>query len=70
MKKWWLNSQGAWGKWSETNERLIESEKKLSEANERLIDKKRQIQSLHNSRSYRLGRALTWPIRKLLYKKR
>ncbi len=79
----WDEARKGWKKWSENNERLIESEKKLSEtwkklceADERLveiekelIEKTQQIQSLLNSRSYRLGRALTWPIRKLLLKK-
>lgn len=73
----WDEARKGWKKWSENNERLIESEKKLSETNERLveiekelIEKTQQIHLLLNSRSYRLGSFLTWPVRKLLSLKR
>jgi len=59
VKRWRLHSQEAWEKWSETEERLIETEKEL-------IEKTEHIRFLLNSRSYRLGRFLTWPMRKLL----
>ncbi|MDL1967958.1 MAG: glycosyltransferase [Deltaproteobacteria bacterium] len=62
-----------WKKLCEVNNRLSESEKKLSEANEKLveiekklIEKTQQTYFLLNSRSYRLGSFLTWPVRKLL----
>ena len=68
-KKWWLTSKKTHSKWSETNQKLIDTEKRLSETNQKLIEKTQQIHLLQNSRWYRLGRILTWPIRKLLYKR-
>jgi glycosyltransferase involved in cell wall biosynthesis len=69
-----------WSQWQETNERLVAKEKELSEGwsqwqetNERLVAKDERIieinnyiEVLHNSYSFRLGRFLTWPLRKLL----
>jgi len=66
--KWRLSSADALEKLEETNFRLIDVDKKVSETNERLIEITQQMQSLLNSLSYRLGRFLTWPMRKLLNK--
>ena len=66
--KWRLSSEDALKKLEETNSHLIDADKKFSETNERLIETTQQMQSLLNSRSYRLGKALTWPMRKLLNK--
>ncbi|OQY59560.1 MAG: hypothetical protein B6245_06045 [Desulfobacteraceae bacterium 4572_88] len=63
--KWWRESQEAWGKWSETNANLLETEKKLAAANERLTEKTAQLRAVTNSRSYRMARALSWPLRRL-----
>ncbi|MBI4691726.1 MAG: glycosyltransferase [Nitrospirae bacterium] len=82
-KEWWLNSQEAWKevediskKLMETEQALSKTEEKLSWTTERLTETERKVQEktqhiniLLNSRSYLLGRALTWPVRKLLGKK-
>ena len=47
----WRSSQEAWKVWSETNDRLLTV---LAEGDR-----------LRSSKSYRLGRAVTWPLRKL-----
>jgi len=62
VKKWWTNSDEAWAKWFETNQRLNEVEHKLE-------GKIQEITSLRNSRSFRLGRALTWPLRQFFSKR-
>ncbi len=64
----------------ETNERLVAKEKELLEVHDKftftkqqladangwIVEKDKYIQALLNSRSYRLGRLLTWPLRKML----
>jgi len=62
-----------WEQWRETNERLVSANGQLvavsgqlDAANQQIIEKGKYIQALLNSRSYRLGRLLTWPLRKLL----
>src|SRR5208283_2496578 len=54
-QKWLQNAQEALGKQAETNRRLMEKEQNIA--------------ALLNSRDYRLGRALNWPVRKLLSRK-
>lgn len=54
----WKESQELWKKWNEINEQIKILENRVKEKDE-------QISSLLNSRSYRLGRLLTWPVRKL-----
>jgi len=68
--KWRLSSEDASKKLEETNSHLIDADKKFSETNERLIETTQQMQSLLNSRSYRLGKFFTWPMRKLLFFKK
>ncbi len=63
--KWHLNSQKSRDKWAEINEKLIETEQKLSEANQELNEKTKQSDMLLNSRTYRLGSALIWPVKKI-----
>ena len=65
-RKWRLNSQEAREISSELNERLAEVERRLSEMNQNLIEKTRQMSGLLNSASFRLGKTLIWPVRKLL----
>ncbi len=62
-----------WEKWKETNDLLIEKNKeahegweKWKETNGLLTEKTNELSALLNSRSYRLGRFLTWPIRRLM----
>ena len=75
----WKNAQEGWAKWQETNERLIErdeafarqadallrKDEELREKDDALHTAGQHLEALQNSRSYRLGRALTWPLRKL-----
>jgi glycosyltransferase involved in cell wall biosynthesis len=61
-RKWQVSSQEARGKMEEAKQRLIDTEQKL-------LGKIDEVQSLRNSRSFRLGRALTWPLRQILLKK-
>lgn len=65
--------QMGWEQWRETNERLVAANGQLvavsgqlDAANQQIIEKGKYIQALLNSRSYRLGRLLTRPLRKLL----
>lgn len=76
----WEEAHEAWQKWKETNERLIETDQQLAatdqqlaatnqqlvRAEERIQEKTEEINSLLNSTAFRLGRALTWPLRKVL----
>ncbi len=62
-----------WNLWQETNEKLVATEKELVEAQEKMtftlqqsVEKEKYIQTLLNSRSYRIGRLITWPLRKIL----
>jgi glycosyltransferase involved in cell wall biosynthesis len=64
-KKWWLHSQEAWKKFEESNLRLIETEKRLAETEGQLRETADHLWAVTHSRSFRLGRALTWPLRKL-----
>ena len=64
----WQNSQEAWKKWSETNDRLIEIGKALERTRGELEQTRRDLNTLKSSYSYRLGRALTWPLRKVFRK--
>jgi glycosyltransferase involved in cell wall biosynthesis len=57
--------QDAVNRWQETNKRLREAEQALREAEQALREKVLEITNLKTSKSFRLGRALTWPIRKL-----
>ncbi len=64
----WKEAHEAWQKWKETNERLIEMEQQLAATNRQLVQAEEKIEemnSLLNSTSFRLGRALTWPLRKV-----
>lgn len=75
----WIEAQKAWTKCSElgnmlseTNDRLVETHQALDETKSELAgteyalsEKVNHINLLLNSKSYRLGRALTWPLRKL-----
>lgn len=56
---------GKVAKLSETNQKLSEKVQKLSEANQKLSEAKRKLENQIKSRSYRLGRALTWLPRKV-----
>jgi glycosyltransferase involved in cell wall biosynthesis len=74
-KKWWLASQDAWKKVEESNLRLAETEQRLAGTEQRLAETKGELGetaahlwAVKNSRSFRLGRALTWPLRKVLGK--
>jgi len=65
--------QVGWMQWRETNERLVARDRELQmvweqwrDMNERLVAANEHIQTLLNSRSYRLGLLLSWPFRKLL----
>ncbi|MBA4374168.1 MAG: hypothetical protein C0402_15060 [Thermodesulfovibrio sp.] len=57
-------SQG-WSQWQETNDRLIVAEEALQKAKSDISALEGQMQAIHNSSSYRWGRLLTWPLRKL-----
>jgi glycosyltransferase involved in cell wall biosynthesis len=68
----WLEAQRAWKKWAEVDETLAETQNSLNETkselfatNNRLSAAEYHLQLVLNSKSYRLGRALTWPLRKL-----
>lgn len=52
-------------KWTEISERLIDTERKLSDADQKIREKTEQFDMLLNSRTYRLGSVLAWPVRKI-----
>jgi len=64
-KKWWLNSQEAWKKVEETGLRLTETEEARAIMESTLKETKDQLSAVIHSISFRLGRVLTWPVRKL-----
>ena len=64
-KKWWLNSQEAWKKVEETGLRLTETEEARAIMESTLKETKDQLLAVIHSISFRLGRVLTWPVRKL-----
>lgn len=53
----------------ETNNKLIETNKELVGTREELVGTREELKILTQSHSYRLGRVLTWPLRKLLGKR-
>jgi glycosyltransferase involved in cell wall biosynthesis len=65
----WQNAQEAWGKWSEANDRLVEIDKELERTRGELERTRGEFSIFKTSYSYRLGRVLTWPVRKLLAKR-
>ena len=72
LQEAWRHMTKGWEKWNETNQRLIQKEKELqegwekwNETNQSLFQANEEISSLTHSRSFRLGRALTWPLRKV-----
>jgi vacuolar-type H+-ATPase subunit E/Vma4 len=83
-RKWWLDSQAAWKKAEEADrllteageeaDRLLteageEADRRLTEIETKIEETKGQLLSVIQSKSFRLGRALTWPLRKVLGKK-
>ena len=68
----WKHGQEGWDRWDKTNKRLIGTLERLAEAEAAqakaeaaLGDMQAQMQAFLNSWSFRSGRALTWPLRKL-----
>ena len=46
-------------------EKEIETSKKLQQANKQLKKTNKQLKDISNSRSYKIGRVITWPVRKI-----
>lgn len=61
--QWWLNSQEAWRSFSEANRLAGEKQQQLDEANTAVESWRDKYHALSNSRSYKLGSFLTWPLR-------
>ncbi|MCX8031286.1 MAG: glycosyltransferase [Thermodesulfovibrionales bacterium] len=76
----WKYSQDAWNSWKETNEKLLKTnklllskEKELNELNDKIDSLKEELnrltqlnEAIINSYSFKIGRAITWPIRESL----
>lgn len=75
----WKEAHEAWQKWKETDDLLTERDQQLAatsqqlvtasqqlvRAEERIQEKIEEITSLLNSTAFRLGKALTWPLRRV-----
>ncbi len=62
-------SQKAWRQWAETDRKLAETDRKLAETDRKLAGREEELTVLRNSYSFRIGRVLTWPLRKARSKK-
>jgi glycosyltransferase involved in cell wall biosynthesis len=72
LKEAWKQAEEGWPRWDETNKRLIETQADVTNLGAAVVSLERelrqksdQLQATLTSRSFRLGRALTWPARKL-----
>lgn len=52
-------------KLEQANKQRTDTNKKLEQANKLLKQRNKQLKDISNSRSYRIGRVITWPIRKI-----
>jgi len=64
--EYWKQLQEAGERWREANEHALAMQRESQLARLLIAEKDALIQGLANSRSYRIGRALTWPARRLL----